>query len=245
MAEIKIVSDKAAIAASAAETACIELAKAIEHKGRANWVLAGGSTPIAAYGLINSKYINRLDWRAVRFLIGDERCVPKGSPEANWVSINQSLLSKLSINVEQMLIPKYDLNAELAATDYISQLELLKIENNNSPRLDHVWLGIGEDGHTLSLFPGQTALNLTELVVPVHNSPKAPADRISLSLYGLKNVGSCLVIASGETKSKIVASAIKQDEDLPIVNVCRQIENNGGQVTWLLDQEVAKYIDER
>jgi 6-phosphogluconolactonase len=98
---------------------------------------------------------------------------------------------------------------------------------------------MGEDGHTLSLFPSHAALQSEALVAAVHNSPKPPPGRISLTLKALAGADNCLIMVSGVDKAKILARALKGDKKLPIVQAVAAIEAAGGQVTWLVDKAAA------
>jgi 6-phosphogluconolactonase len=117
-------------------------------------------------------------------------------------------------------------------------------DKQDIPKLDLVWLGMGEDGHTLSLFPGQEFLDeSSELVLPIHNSPKPPPDRISLSLKALKNVTQCFILAQGAGKAEVVARALKQDLSLPIARAIKTIESGGGKVNWIIDKAASTSQD--
>jgi 6-phosphogluconolactonase len=108
------------------------------------------------------------------------------------------------------------------------------------PRLDLVWLGVGPDGHCLSLFPGRPEVGvLDRLVVPVHGAPKPPPDRLSLTLAALVGAERLLVLASGPGKAEAVGRARAGDLDLPITRAVAVVERAGGTVTWLLDRAAA------
>lgn len=122
-------------------------------------------------------------------------------------------------------------------------LSSLIADGDTVPHFDLVWLGMGEDGHTLSLFPGYSILTNTEsLVVPVRNSPKPPPDRISLTLSALSSSSNCLIMAAGSGKSDVIARVFGGDETLPIAQAAQTIEVAGGQVTWLLDTAAASQL---
>jgi 6-phosphogluconolactonase len=109
-----------------------------------------------------------------------------------------------------------------------------------------MWFGIGEDGHTLSLFPHHPSLAFAQetdrLVIPVHDSPKPPADRISFSLKALEGVETAVVFISGVSKAPVIAQIANGDRSLPIVIVSQAIENAGGRVTWLIDEEALSQV---
>lgn len=240
MATVLVHQDITAIADTAAQMAAQGLNDAIGAYGQATWLLAGGTAPMAAYQVIADIYRKKIDWANVTVAIGDERLVPPEQPDSNYFSINTALLQPAKLHDNQIFWPNTALAAEAAAADYASLLASLPEKQPGIPRLDQVWLGVGEDGHTLSLFPGNPALQITDaLVVPVHDAPKPPPDRISMSLRGLWGTRNCLIIATGSTKAPVIARALKGDDSLPITKAVTLIEQAGGQVTWLLDKASA------
>lgn len=240
MADVQVKTDLTELATAAAELTVKVLKQAIADRGRANWLLAGGTAPMGAYRLLASTYATQVDWSKVFVAIGDERCVPLDSPDASWSLIDQALLQTVHVPKEHQLQPKSDQSAEAAAADYEQQLSSFAVEDNTAPHFDMVWLGMGEDGHTLSLFPGHPALMQTEpLVIPVHDSPKPPPDRISLTLKALTNSTNCLVMAAGSGKSAIIAQIFNSGAALPVKQAADTIEGAGGQVIWLFDQSAA------
>lgn len=243
MSDTQIKADLEAVAQAAAELTVEALNRAIAVNGQANWLLSGGTAPMGAYRLLASTYHDQVDWSKVVVAIGDERCVSFDSPDASWPLISHALLEAVGLPEEHQLRPKSNLTAEETAKEYGQQLNSLIPEGDMVPHFDLVWLGMGEDGHTLSLFPGHPALNNSDLlVVAVHDSPKPPPDRISLSLSALTNVSSCLIMATGSGKSAIIAQALGGDDSLPINQAASTIEVSGGQVTWLLDKAAASLM---
>jgi len=200
-------------------------------------VAAGGTTPAAAYDVLADRHAASAWWGQMTIAIGDERCVPLDDPDSNWGQLASALLDRLIDGVPQLLVPRTELSAGDAAADYRSRLARLERLSSGLPRLDHVWMGLGEDGHTLSLFPGHLAeLQSRELAVAVHDSPKPPPDRISLTCEALKGAGHCLVLAAGAGKREIVKRALAEDASLPVVGAMQAVEDAGGAVTWLLDE---------
>lgn len=236
MDTVNIFIDKTALAHAAASDAIDTLNQAIDQHGSATWVLAGGSTPEAAYSIIASTYLEDVDWAKVTILIGDERIAALDSPESNWHQAEQLFLKH--IPQPTLLRPKSNETAESGAGEYEQQLATLPKNEAELPRFDLVWLGMGEDGHTLSLFPGHPNFIPTDhLVIPVHNSPKPPEDRLSLTLTALKNSQKTLILISGNTKAKILETALFPDSDLPIAQAARLTHAN-----WYVDQAAAELL---
>lgn len=237
MADVIISQTPEQLASAAAEHLIQELSNAIRTRGAATWVLAGGTSPNAAYKILAKEYLNSIDWSRVSVIIGDERSAPPDNPESNWKVAEDLFLSKLDIPERQLLRPSFINSVEKAAEQYQAALEQLPRNEDGLPRLDVVWLGMGEDGHTLSLFPGHLSSQPTEsLVIAVHDSPKPPPDRISLTFKALRGTVHGFILVAGSGKAEIVAQARRADSNLPIARAAREIEMAGGRVTWLLDK---------
>ena len=172
--------------------------------------------------------------------MGDERCVPHDDADSDWGQLAKALLGHLTDGGPTLVAPRTELSAEAAAIDYQARLASLDLLPSGLPRLDHVWIGLGEDGHTLSLFPGRLVeWGSTELVVAVHDSPKPPPDRMSLTLKALTGAVHCVVLATGVGKREIVRRALAEDASLPVVAAMHAVEGAGGAVTWVMDEEAA------
>ncbi len=180
------------------------MADAIESarvEGRtAHLALAGGNTPRPAYvelaGLVD-------DWGGVELWLGDERLVPLDHPDSNY-RLAEETLGGTGVLIHPM---ETGGSAEAAADAYGELLaERIPADDEGVPRLELALLGLGEDGHTASLFPGNAALEITgRLVVAVHDSPKPPPDRVSLSLEVLRGARAAVILAVGDGKAGPVA----------------------------------------
>ncbi|HEX6547189.1 MAG TPA: 6-phosphogluconolactonase [Candidatus Dormibacteraeota bacterium] len=205
--------DAEAVAAAAAELVRSELAG-----GARLLVLAGGTTPRRCYELLAE--MPGIEWGRVSVLFGDERCVPPSDAESNYQMAFQSLLSR--VHPATVYRMPAELGAEAAAAEYSRLLARLA-------RLDLVLLGIGEDGHTASLFPGHPQLQASSLAIPVHDAPKPPPDRVSLSLRTLRAARRVVILATGRDKAEAVRLA--REGSVPSGMIPR--------AEWLLDQEAA------
>lgn len=189
--------------------------KAIQKNGICHVVLPGGNSPIACL-----HYLSQMDlpWEKIHWYLGDERCLPQGHEDRNDVMLNKHLWSRISSS-NKYPIPA-ELGAEEAAKIYRKQIDQVDV-------FDIVFLGVGEDGHTASLFPGNEALYDSRSVVPVHDSPKPPSDRVSLGASILKKADCRVVLTGGPAKAEIIAR-IKSGEELPI--------NALGDIHWFVDK---------
>ncbi|HSX02329.1 MAG TPA: 6-phosphogluconolactonase [Candidatus Saccharimonadia bacterium] len=216
------------------------LNEAISSKGEAIWVLAGGTAPMATCALLAAKYADHLDWSKVTLLIGDERCVPADHADSSWHQIDKVFIGQLPFQPSRLLRPSAELGPEAAASAYQATLQRLPLNQAGIPRFDLVWLGLGEDGHTLSLFPGHPSFRATdELVIPVHNSPKPPPERISFTLRALQATAHCLILTTGSSKAPILQRIMAGDQTPPIAQAAAIIERHGGQVQWIVDEAAA------
>jgi 6-phosphogluconolactonase len=238
---VKVVDDPGELAEAAARAAVADLEAAVEAHGTASWVLTGGGTPVAAYRRLAASDLRAgVEWERIRVAMGDERCVPVTDPDSNWGQAAAALLDHVPVPASHLLRPQGELGAEAAADAYQAALAELPPAPGGTPRLEVVWLGVGEDGHCLSLFPGHPELEVTDrLVVGVHDSPKPPPDRVSLTLAALAGTERLLVLAAGEAKAEPVARARAGDDRLPLTRAVAAVREAGGSVTWLLDRAAA------
>ena len=237
---VQVVDGPEELAEAAARAAVADLEAAVEAHGRATWVLAGGATPAAAYRRLAAHDLRGgVEWARVRVAMGDERCVPVDHPDSNWGQAAAALLDHVPVPVYHLLRPPAELGPE-AAADADQAALAARPAPAGVPRLEVVWLGVGEDGHCLSLFPGRPELEVADrLVVAVHDSPKPPPDRVSLTLAALAGTERLLVLAAGAGKAAAVARARAGDDRLPLTRAVQAVRAAGGSVTWLLDRAAA------
>ena len=211
-----------AAAARIAETA----ASTIAAHGRFRIALSGGTTPRRLYQILGGpEYRERVLWARVEILFADERAVPPDDPESNYRLVRESLVEPAGIletRVRRMRGDEADL--ERAAWEYETALE---------ERLDLVLLGIGEDGHTASLFPGSPALGEIERRVVAVVAPKPPPLRLTITPRVIREAAELLVLASGAGKAEAVALALEGPEHAVPAGLARH-------GNWYLDRDAAK-----
>ncbi|MCB1849899.1 MAG: 6-phosphogluconolactonase [Gammaproteobacteria bacterium] len=196
-------------AVAEAACTCIEQAAsaAIRRRNRFNLVLAGGSTPTRCYRLL-SEHSN--DWSRWHLYFGDERCLAAGDPQRNSSIAAETLYHRVPIPAHQIHPIPVEMGAEAAARSYAV------IVGKVLP-FDLVLLGLGEDGHTASLFPGHHHPE-GSLVVPVRSAPKPPRERVSLSTAALSSCRRVLFLVTGEEKRDAV-SRWRRREPLPAAGI--------------------------
>lgn len=212
MPTFEVLPDPAAVARVAAETV-----RSLLAAGARTLVLAGGTTPGACHRELAGMDVA---WGRVTILFGDERCVRPDDPESNYRMARQTLLDHVHpATVHRMA---GELGPEEAAGAYDA------IVGGLQP-LDVVLLGVGEDGHTASLFPGHRALQAGGWAVPVRGAPKPPPERVSLTLPALRGARTVLVLATGAGKAEAVAMARAGTVPSGMIE----------QARWLLDPAAA------
>lgn len=171
--------------------------KAIAQRGKFSIVLAGGNTPRAVYRLLRDFDLDAgVDWTKWHIYHGDERCLPSSHEDRNSLMVSQVWLQLVSIPANQV----HDIPAELGPiAGAKAYAETLK----NVGTFDMVLLGLGEDGHTASLFPNHVIDNSAD-AVPVFNSPKPPSERITLSQKRLNDTQEVIFLVTGAGKQDAV-----------------------------------------
>jgi 6-phosphogluconolactonase len=199
-----------------AAAAAVEIVDAI-RKGARTLVLAGGTTPKRCYELLAGMDVK---WGEVTVLFGDERCVPPDHPDSNYRMVRETLLSRVAPASVHRIAG--ELGPTAAARAYSLVVGFLV-------PLDVVLLGVGEDGHTASLFPGHPALNADGWTVSVRNAPKPPPLRVSLTLAALRGARRVIILATGAGKADAVARAKQHEVPSGMIAGAR----------WLLDRAAA------
>lgn len=237
--EIKVFPDPDAVALEAAERFIVAASQAISENGTFSVALAGGSTPKAMFEhLAQEPLRSQVKWDAVEIYFGDERCVPPEHPESNYGMANATLLSKVPIAPEKIHRMRGEIEPNEAAKEYGL---LLKKNFADSKGIDLVLLGMGDDGHTLSLFPGTAAVNEREHRVVANyaeHSTTGKSWRITMTAPFVNRSGAILVCVTGAKKAARVAEVLEGPRDpqrLPI----QLIEPAAGNMTWLLDNAAA------
>jgi 6-phosphogluconolactonase len=212
MKSVRVFADGAAVAAAAAEM----VASALQG-GASTLVLAGGTTPRRCYEILAGM---ALEWGRVTVLFGDERCVPPNDPESNYRMAREALLDSVApFTVHRM---PAELGAEEGAAAYDRLIARLGL-------LDLVLLGVGPDGHTASLFPGHAGLQARGWAVAVHDAPKPPPDRVSLTLGTLQTAHRVLVLATGADKADAVEKSKRGEVPAGMIP----------HAEWLIDRAAA------
>jgi 6-phosphogluconolactonase len=211
-------------------------AKAIREKGCFTVALSGGKTPAGFYQYLSGT--RDLPWEETHLFLVDERFVPRDSPESNYRMLHEILLGKIQIPPKNIHpISTGESSPDISARKYEEELrQFFKLAENGIPEFDLILLGIGEDGHTASLFPRTGALRETKHLVVSVKQGTALMDRISLTLPVINNAWNVIFLVSGERK-RAVMKKIKAGHDTTLP--ASMVSPKKGQLLFLMDREAA------
>lgn len=203
--------------------------------------LSGGSTPKSIFEYLAAHHQNTIHWNKVKFYWGDERCVPPTDSESNYKMADENLLSKVSIPKENIFRIKGESDPNEEAIRY-SQLikDNLKLIND-TPIFDLIMLGLGEDGHTASIFPNHINLLQSDNICEVAIHPSSGQKRITLTGKTINNAHNIIFIVTGKNKSKIINDILNnkiESKNYP----ASFIKPMNGKLIWLLDNEAASLL---
>ena len=217
----------------------VELGQAaIDARGCFSVGLAGGSTPKRTYELLASEaYREQLNWSKVHIFFGDERCVPPDHSESNYRMANEALISRVSIPPPN--VHRINGLGDAVANASLYEDELRTFFNPASwPRFDLVLLGMGDDGHTASLFPGTKALAERQAWVVANWVEKVGAFRITLTAPAINHAANIAFLVTGATKAERLLEVLRgalDPEKLP----SQLIQPLDGSLFWLVDKAAA------
>lgn len=236
--ELHVLGSPDDLALEAAGRLIAKAQTAIKARGRFMLGLSGGTTPRRLYQrLTQPPFAQSIDWSKVHLFFADERFVPHDDPESTVLLVRETLLSGIRLPEEQFHTVNTGLGSpEHAAQDY--QERLLRIFEG-PPDLDLVLLGMGPDGHTASLFPNQAASDAW--VSAVHDSPKPPPERVTLTAKTLNRSDEVLFLVAGPDKAERLEEVLQTKAP----NTCLPaagIHNPEGHSLWLVDRDAGARV---
>ena len=207
--------------------------------GRFVVALSGGSTPRALYSLLaGAEFQSQVPWDRVHFFWGDERCVPPDHPDSNYRMAFETLLSKAPVPEKNIHRLEAELAPEAAAARYEKAIrDFFSLADSAWPAFDLIFLGLGDDGHTASLFPGSEALHENKRLVAAAYVEKLKTYRITLTLPVLNRAANIIFLVAGASKAAILRDVLQREssKNLP----ARQIDPPNGRLIWFVDQAAA------
>ncbi len=242
--EIIIGRDPAEVSRFAARLFAERVEHAISTRGSFAVALAGGATPAGLYStLATPPYRASIPWPSVHFFWGDERCVPPTHPDSNYQMVKEALLMKIQVPAENIhRIPAELEYPQIAADTYEQTLRMHPLLGGRPfPRFDLVLLGLGEDGHTASLFPGSELLHEKERWVAAPYVEKLSAHRITLTPPVINHAFTVLFVVTGNSKASVLAQVLESEyrpDQLP----AQLIRAEHGSLYWLVDRAAASRL---
>jgi len=203
--------------------------------------LSGGITPKLLFSVLGDHFSDSISWEYVHFFWGDERCVPPDDPESNFRMTKKSLLDKIKIPLENIHRIMGEKDPDEEAARYSNEIVSFTREVKKLPAFDLIILGLGEDGHTASIFPGNSKLLNSDKVCEVAVHPVSFQKRITITGKVINNAKHIVFLVTGANKADVVSAIIgkKRVFDYPAA----YIEPQSGVLNWYLDNAAAAMID--
>jgi 6-phosphogluconolactonase len=246
---VVVTADVDAMAGDSAGRVVAAAGDAIRDRDVFTFVLAGGSTPAALYELLASPhYLSQIDWARTQVFFGDERCVAPHHEWSNYAMAQRTLLARVQLPPQNVHRIRGELPADDAAIAYADSLrQALLLDNSPVPRFDLILLGMGDDGHTASLFPGMPALRelnawVASTAVPGYVRPQVA--RVTLTFPVLNAARQILFLVAGDAKAVSVRKVIREPAHDPTAAglPAAQVRPYDGVLTWLLDEPAASLL---
>ena len=237
-----VFEDSAALAQAAAKHFAERVEQSVAKRGRARIAISGGSTPKATFALLADPagpYAATIPWDKVELFWVDERSVGPDDADSNYRMTNEALLSKVALNPEKVHRIEGELDPEEAAAKYESVIRReFRLEGAEAPRFDVVWLGMGDDGHTASLFPHTAGLHELGRVVYANHVPQKDTWRITLTLPVINEANDVVFLIGGKDKADPLERVLYGEYD-PETLPSQLIQPKNGALTLLLDSLAA------
>lgn len=240
--EIRLSHDRHAWAVAAAELVQAVGQEAMAAQGHFFIALSGGATPELLYrALASPPFADRFDWSRTTFFFGDERCVPPDDSRSNYALANKVLFTPLHIAPSQVYrMAGEGPDPQAAAAEYEQRLRRATgTEASAQPQLDLVLLGLGEDGHIASLFPGMPLSGDSRSVTAITHAPKDPPTRLTMTLGVINRASVVLFLVSGAAKAGVVRAILDPKSEAERQLPAAWVAPEEGRLIWLLDRAAA------
>ncbi len=245
--QLRIFSDDNDLTEAAARDFLESTTLAIRNKGFALVALSGGSTPLTLFTrLTQTPYRDSVPWQQIHFFWVDERCVPADDPQSNYGQVKHTLLMHVPVTPRRIHPVNGNLQPAAAAALYESELQIFIEEEQEWPQFDWVLLGMGSDGHTASLFPGQDNPHENDsavIAVTAHYQDR-PANRVSLTPPVINNAARIVFLVTGASKATTLNKVLHGSYQ-PLNLPAQRIEPWNGTLAWLVDSAAAEQLPEK
>ncbi len=241
---VRIFPDLEELSQAAARYLVSHSRKATAARGKFTVALSGGSSPKRLYSLLaTGPYVAQINWSGAHFFWADERCVPPDHEESNFRLAHDAFLAKVLLPKENTHRIAGEEDPERAASEYEQHLRTFFDDARSFPLFDLILLGVGEDGHTASLFPGAATLReRVRIAVPVYSDAPKP-NRVTLTLPVLNHASHILFLVSGRGKAKVLHEIFEDGN--PKQYPAGMVRPVNGTVTWMIDRDAASLLSER
>jgi 6-phosphogluconolactonase len=229
-----------------AEVFALDLVNQIKmaEKRRSSFTIAlsGGNTPRLLFSVLAENFSTLVDWNFVHFFWGDERCVPPDNSESNYGMAKKALLDKIRIPSSNIHRIQGEKDPEKEAVRYSKEIVIFTRERDGLPVFDLIILGLGEDGHTASIFPGDSKLLNSEKIYDVATHPVRIRKRITITGRVINNADNIVFLVTGANKAGIITSIINKSGSLNYP--AAYIAPGKGTLKWYLDKEAAELLSD-
>jgi len=214
--------------------------KAIEERGIFTVALSGGETPVEFYQRLSDSK-NSFPWGKTHIFLADERFVSFDEPDSNYGMIKEALLRHIAIPAENIHSVHIYKTPEISAKRYEEEIKtFFRLKEDKFPQFDLIILGIGEEGHTASLFPGDSALLETHRLTAVVHLDNERHERVTLTLPVINHVRNIIFLVLGESKAEIIREVLENPQsNLPASHV----RPASGEIFFLLDKEAGSLLN--
>ncbi len=232
---------------AAAETFLRLAMEEVDRKGFFTVALSGGSTPKGLYSLLGSKshfFKESVPWDKTLFFWGDERYVPQDHPASNFRMVQETLLSKVPVIRDNVYpVDTCMPDAEMAAREYEKVLRtFFELTHEEVPQFDLILLGMGQDGHTASIFPGTNAIKENNMIVTAVSDESVKIPRITVTPPVIKNALNIIFLVTGRAKSDVLQKILKGDFR-PETYPAQLTRQSKGSLKWFIDKEAAAHLE--
>lgn len=217
-----------------------EIHFSLNQQTKINIAISGGTTPAAIFELLAKNFFDKLDWKRINFFWVDERCVPSSHPDSNYGMTKKTLLNYIQIPSQNIHPINCGENVQAEIERYSEEIKLFLPMENKFPRFDLIFLGLGSDGHTASIFPNQIELMTAKDICALSNHPQTNQKRITLTGKVINNSRKIIFIVTGKSKSLIIKNIFEKRSEYRLpAEFIRPAE---GTLDWFLDIEAASLL---
>jgi 6-phosphogluconolactonase len=241
--EIRIFETPALLANSLADDIVRRIVASASREKPYSVALSGGSSPELLYSFLFDEFADSIPWEFVHLFWSDERCVPPDDADSNFGMVQKHLVQKTGLPSQNVHRIKGEGDPIIESARYSGELSSMLPMRNEVPVLDLILLGMGEDGHTASIFPGRSDLLSSERLCEVAVHPKTGQKRITLTLKVINNSEAVVFIVTGKNKAGVLSKILGNEAErmsFPVAHVKPEY----GSIDWYIDKLAGSFLDE-